>query len=376
MDFLEPQDEHFGYAGFADFLDGKKPLVRRAEILFDEEIGALRIIAPQQRERRWPFQAIREIPDQAGRDMLVLGCLDEPLARLMVDETDAIRHILRRCPDLHRRPPAQGQGRLIGWAAAALASVALIIFGLVPILANQLAGFIPPEGERALGDATYEQIRDALSESGFQPLPVCSGAKGRDALEQMQARLTEGVDLPYPLTVTVLDHPMVNAFALPGGRVVFFRGLIEEAGAAEEVAAVLAHEIGHVAARDPTRIALRSAGSVGVLGLVLGDFAGGAVVLFLAERLIEASYSQEAEAAADAFAAERLAAAGVPPDALARFFRRLQKKHGDADGIVAHFLSHPRLAERIASAEGTAAPGETRPILGKAEWAALRQICD
>ena len=51
----------------------------------------------------------------------------------------------------------------------------------------------------------------------------------------------------------------------------------------DDVAAVLAHEIGHVAARDPTRIALQTAGSAGLLGLVLGDFAGGTIAeLFIA----------------------------------------------------------------------------------------------
>lgn len=67
---------------------------------------------------------------------------------------------------------------------------------------------------------------------------------------------------------------------MPGGLIILFRGLIDAAESSDEVAAVYAHELGHVVARDPTRIALRSAGSIGVLGLLLGDFAGGAVVLF------------------------------------------------------------------------------------------------
>jgi beta-barrel assembly-enhancing protease len=74
-------------------------------------------------------------------------------------------------------------------------------------------------------------------------------------------------------------------------------------------------------------------------------------VLFLVERLIEASYSQGAEAAADAFAHDRLRAADLPPGALATFFDRLRAEHGDAEGFVAHFLSHPQLGDRIARAE-------------------------
>nr|WP_283054483.1 M48 family metallopeptidase [Thetidibacter halocola] len=192
----------------------------------------------------------------------------------------------------------------------------------------------------------------------------------------MEARLAAAMPEGQPLSVHVLDHKMVNAFALPGGYVVFFRGLIDEAGSPEEVAAVFAHEIGHVVSRDPTRHALRSAGSIGVLGLVFGDFAGGALVLFLAERLIDAQYSQSAEAAADAFAADLLLAAGLPPDALAEMFERFRRLGGDDEGIMAHFMAHPRLGDRIAAAR-TATPPDfaATPLLNDDEWRALKAIC-
>ena len=65
----------------------------------------------------------------------------------------------------------------------------------------------------------------------------------------MVARLDADARLPYPLRVSVLDHGMANALAVPGGRILIFRGLLEAADNPEEVAGVLAHEIGHVAAR-------------------------------------------------------------------------------------------------------------------------------
>ena len=170
---------------------------------------------------------------------------------------------------------------------------------------------------------------------------------------------------------------MVNAFALPGGYVVFFRGLIEKAEEPEEVAAVFAHEVGHIAARDPTRIALRSAGSIGVLGLLLGDFAGGAVVLFLAERIIQADYTQEAEGAADTFAHKVLLAADLPPSAIATFFERLDAENDEDAGLMAHFMTHPALGDRIAAARAAEpADAEFRPLLTPQEWSALQSICD
>ncbi len=157
----------------------------------------------------------------------------------------------------------------------------------------------------------------------------------------------------------------------------FFRGLIEAAEHPDEVAAVFAHEIGHVVNRDPARGALRSAGSIGVLGLVFGDFAGGAAVLFMVERLIDATYSQEAEASADSFAHGVLAKGGMSPDALASFFERLRAKYGDSEGIVAHFMAHPSLGNRITAARYAASriTGPKRPSLGEEDWQDLRGIC-
>jgi beta-barrel assembly-enhancing protease len=362
-------------SAFADFFDGESAVVRRVAVAL--EPAALVLTPPEGAPLRWPLADLRAIPDQALPRILVLTATTHPLARLHLSDAGLRRDVAARAPALRMGQPVRGRGRIAAWAAAAVASVALIILVLVPAMADQLARILPPAGEKALGDATLGQIREALDRTGLDGLPTCEAPAGRAALDRLTARVTDGLDLPYDLTVTVLDHEMVNAFALPGGHVVFFRGLLREARTPGEVAAVLAHELGHVVARDPTRGALRTAGSIGVLGLLFGDFAGGAAVLFLAERLIEARYSQGAEAAADAFAHQRLLAVDLPPAALATFFTRLRAEHGDAEGLVAHFLSHPQLGDRIARAEAAGAgQGTTRPALTAAEWAALRAICD
>ncbi|MDJ0826551.1 MAG: M48 family metallopeptidase [Rhodobacter sp.] len=374
---MTPAPQIAAVEAYADFLDGDVAVVRRVRLSLDEPAAALVVAPPEAAPQAWPFAEIRQLRDQASGGEVIVHRIGDPVARLILRDPATIRLVEARCPNLHRRPPAQNTGRLAAWAAAALASVALIIFVLVPAMANRLAGFLPPAGERALGDTTLEQIRTALDDTGFRPLPFCTAPAGTAALERMTGRLTAGVALPYPVTVHVLDHDLINAFALPGGYVVFFRGLIEEAETPDEVAAVLAHELGHVVNRDPTRIALRSAGSIGVLGLLLGDFAGGAVVLFLAERLIQATYTQEAEAAADAFAHATLAAAGIPPSALGTMFQRLLEEYGDAEGIVAHFMSHPALGDRIEAARRADAglTGALRPSLDATDWRALQRIC-
>lgn len=353
------------------YFDGQSAAAQEVRLVMDEAAQQL-VLRGEVVDVAWRFVDIRLVPDQAGRRGLVLRSISDPAARLLT----AHRDIAERFPARHRAMVQTERGRILRWAMAAVASVALIVFVLVPTMANQLARFIPPEGEKALGDATLAQIRGALDETSGIGLGICSSAEGTKAIDTLAARLSADVELPVSLTITVLDHPMINAFALPGGHVVFMRGLLEAAERPEEVAAVFAHEMAHVVSRDPTRHALRSAGSIGVLGLLFGDFAGGALVLFLAERLIEAQYSQGAEAAADVFAYEVLMAADVPPSALGDMFEHLRKKTGDIEGISAHFLSHPSLGARIQEARAATPQGfEARPILSEAEWTALRGIC-
>ena len=79
-------------------------------------------------------------------------------------------------------------------------------------------------------------------------------------LDAIVARLAAATPTPRTIRAFVVDRKQVNAFAAPGGHVVLFRGLIEQAGNPEEVAGVLAHEIQHVAQRHATRALEASTG--------------------------------------------------------------------------------------------------------------------
>jgi Zn-dependent protease with chaperone function len=367
---------------FVDYFDGETPTPRRVELRFE---GVFLSLTPSEGTPvRWHLADLRRVPDQAGgteKAGVVLALIDGSPQRLYIPASqphlaDAIAFA---SPAKSAPPPVPGmRKRLLGLSLAAVASVALILFVLIPVMADQLARFLPPDGEKALGDVTFEQIRVALDQDGGDGVRICELPEGQQALEKMTARLAKHTTFPYPLTVHVLEHQMVNAFALPGGHVVLFSGLIEAAETPEEVAAVLAHEMGHVAARDPARGALRSAGSIGVLGLVFGDFAGGTVALFLANQLIEASYSQSAETAADVYATDLMVQAGLPPEALGVFFQRLRDLYGDQEGLVQHFSTHPALRDRVqAAAEAGRRSGAQAqsPVLSRREWQALRRIC-
>lgn len=335
-------------------------------ILFDDEADTM----------RWPRQDIRALRDQAGADQVILRLEEESEARLVLEHEDAIRWVFQTCPNLDKHPQdTLGTRLVLKWTAGAIVSFLLLLFVIIPTLAEWLAPIVPKETQVALG----AQIRGqavTLFARGVPEKRYCVDPSGQRALQSMVDRLATDETLPFDLRLAVVDSKIVNTFAMPGGHIVVLSGLITDAETADEVAAVLAHEIGHIAARDPMRTAMRSAGSAGLLSLALGDFLGAGVLATISSQLIDARYSRAAETAADHYAADLLAQSGVPPDALARFFDRLSEAQGDGRSIPPYFASHPPLAERSATLRDSAMPKRARPILSDAEWAALRSVCD
>lgn len=324
----------------------------------------------------WAYADMRNVADLAnhkGASFRVMG----GLGRLNITDEALVGRLKNLAPNLTKSDiPATMWKRIGMWGAGAVASVIIIVFVIIPGLANQLATMIPVDKEIALGQATLKQIERVLGYGEDRPL-TCTGQKGQAALDKMTARLSAHFDSPYPLEIKVFNHKMPNAFAVPGGQIVLFNGLIEMAGSPEEVAAVLSHEIGHVINRDPTRLTLRSAGSVGILGMVFGDFAGGAVALVIAERLIAADYSQDAETNADSFAHKLLQDAKLPSAPMAGFFEKLKDKYGGGSKLLSHIASHPDLAGRAKAAHDADTIGD-RPfeaILSASEWKDLRGMC-
>ena len=357
------------------FHDGETAARREVSFEIDASAGWLKISRQDGRAlATWPLAGLLEARDHGWGKALVVYPQGSD-ARLVISGVYEVRQMRLAAPNMRRAVVDRRQlRRVFKWAAGAAAALALLLFVILPGLADLLARWIPPEREAAFGRGLLTQFARLLTDTEDSD-GLCRDPVADAALAGLAARLTGPTDLPYPIEIHIMNHPMVNAFALPGGQVVLMRGLIDAAADGQEVAAVLAHEIGHVVARDPTRIALRAAGSAGLLGLFFGDFAGGSIAAALSEALMQASYTREAETAADAFGHAALARADLPPEAMARFFERLRAEFGDADGPVAAFLSHPRLADRIAAAEAADGGEADAQAFSDDDWAALRNIC-
>ncbi len=325
----------------------------------------------------WPYDQIEGLsaPDSVLRlgrrgsaTLERLEVLDPALAA----EIDARASLVDRRGLLQRRQ----RMRVIGWSVAATASLVLVAWFGVPAIAARLTPLLPPAAERKLGDAVNMQVRGMLDthkagvsfECGTTPAETA----GRAALDKMLRRLEAAASLALPLRADVVRRDEANAVALPGGQVYVFRGLIAKAETADEVAGVIAHEIGHVAHRDGTKAVLQGAGLSFLFGMLLGDFVGGGAVVFAAKTVLQSSYSREAETEADAYGAELMNRAGGDAHALATM---LDKIGGATEPGMTILLNHPETKARVAVINKLAATRPSSSFLDAGEWAALKTIC-
>ena len=145
------------------------------------------------------------------------------------------------------------------------------------------------------------------------------------AIQRMVDRLAEQVpDKDLKFETRVLRHEQQNAFALPGGQIVVFSGLMQQAEKPEEVAGVLAHEIAHVTERHGIERLVQGLGVIGALQLLLGDVGG---LLATAGELLTLaainSYSRDQESEADREGVALMHRAQLNPAALADFLQKL-----------------------------------------------------
>jgi len=145
------------------------------------------------------------------------------------------------------------------------------------------------------------------------------------------------------------DSKTVNAFATPGGYLYVYRGLLETADNEAELAAVMAHETGHVVARHAARSLVAAYGLDAISSLAAGNNPGllAQLTTSIAGKGLLLSHSRADETEADEYGARYASAAGYDPRAFATFFERLQKSEGSSPAILSYLSDHPATGERI-----------------------------
>lgn len=323
----------------------------------------------------WPAGDVRLVERPIAGAELRLRREGRDAARIVFSDDAPLAALRACCPDLYRFSPGfrKTWRPVLFWGGGAVLSVAFLFLVVIPFLAARGADWIPDLVQADLGELVADQLAGMFSDK-TGAAAFCSSPDGDRALKALTDRLMAVTEHDGPVTVRVVDTPVVNAFALPGGQILLFEGLLDFAPDSEAVAGVLAHEIGHVLHRHPMEVFLKNVGSGALIGLLLGDVTGGAIIVTAAQLYLRASYGQDAETQADQEAIALLNLSDIRADTYADFYARLRARDGEAEGVLAFLSTHPGHEEREARVRATATGSGS--ALSDAEWTALRSICD
>ncbi|WP_294056699.1 M48 family metallopeptidase [Sphingomonas sp.] len=242
---------------------------------------------------------------------------------------------------------------------------AVIVFAVLSVLVVVAVLMSPPLIASAIPRSTEREMGDLMI--GDVGTRACHTKDGDAALAALEQR----IGAPNGVDIRVVSIPIPNAVTFPGGHILVFSGLLDQAASADEVAGVLGHEIGHYEHRDPLEGLIRDLGLSAVFQGMNGNVAG------LSHAVLGASYSRNAEARADSYAIETLQKHQVSTKGAADFFRRMEKEEKElgAHGVIqGYFASHPGSASRAAEFDKGDVKG-ARPVLDAEQWRALRHIC-
>ncbi len=209
--------------------------------------------------------------------------------------------------------------------------------------ANSLANHAPVAWEEHLTDKVIaEHPKLFVTDTNDARITVVT---------QLVARLAAALppaERHYQFRAVILDRYIDNAFALPGGRIFVFKGLLDRVQKPEELAGVLAHEMAHVTQRHGLRKLIASGGPYYILRLFVGDQQEVLSVISAGSQLlVNQFYSRDTEREADTIGWHYLMAANIDPRGLVDFFK-LETEGENADTVPEMFRSHPATSERIA----------------------------
>lgn len=262
---------------------------------------------------------------------------------------DAIRAFIRR----HKR--------VLRWGCLAALILVLVIIvaaawglyrgalGLKDVVKDSVAGKsmpsipairLPLEWEKPLGDSALAQLRGQYS--------FVTDRRVLDPLDRLAAPLLNlSAESSGRFTLMVTSSKEINAFALPGGTIVFHRGLLERARTAEEIQGVLAHEMAHVQKRHGVLQLVKNLG----MELAIQQLSGGEsrvldTLIRDSGQLVSLKFSRDAERAADDLGWELLERAKINPQGMTDFFAALMENAG-AGPAIPLLSTHPAPRERI-----------------------------
>lgn len=223
------------------------------------------------------------------------------------------------------------------YVLGSLATFIIFLYLSFNIFSDLIAGSIPVSWEKTIGNAGLasmtngKMIKDPALQKPVETIGKYLQSKGNNS--------------DYDFKFYVINDDNVNAFALPGGNVVVFTGLLKYSGSPEEVAGVLAHEIQHVYRKHGMKRIVKRFGLSIFLSLMFGSI--GSQLDAIGGDLASLKFDRDEESEADRLGLELLYNAGVDPQGMLSFFKKLKERDKDLPEVLSFFSTHPSTENRI-----------------------------
>lgn len=326
------------------YYDGKTSVSHQASLSLEKDYWLI------QYDREFETQSVRWEVGQVERDMgfnslfifrygdfprQTLECKDEnllvELKRLYQEKAffDKKLNVL-----LHKNTTV-----LVGLTLGLIGVLLVSYFYILPWFSEKVAEQIPVRTEIDLGETMFENAINHYKKNDSLTVRV------NDFVKEIDFKTN------YPIKVTVVHEDDMNAFALPGGNIIVFDKILGKMKSADELAALLAHEVSHVHYRHSLKNIFRSLSGYLVISLLFNDING--ITAILADNsnmLLNLNYSRNLETEADEKAVEILKANGLNLNGLVELFTLLESETNKV-ATIKLLSTHPLTTERIAFAK-------------------------
>lgn len=227
---------------------------------------------------------------------------------------------------------------IIGLIAVFGLSLWLSYIFLLPTIADSIAKSFPKEYEISMGESLYKSVLAGEEIDSVKTKEI------NHFFNQLEIKKS------YPVKITVVKSKVVNAFALPGGGIVVYDELLNKVSSADQLAALLAHEYGHVEKKHATRNLFRTLSGYIFISVLFSDLNSVAnVIVENANQLRNLSYSRELESEADNYGLLILKENNLSGAGMQKLFE-LFKEEGGSMEVDELLSTHPDLDSRIENA--------------------------
>lgn len=287
---------------------------------------------------QWPINEVEAQFDRSSQSTRIINPQFKQYT-IHVEGSDGLDYIqamqLENRKPWHRKVNGREWGRNAAIFFGIIGGLVLLYFLIVPWLAESMASRVSVKTEEQFGNAVYDALIADM------PVDAQATAQVNQFFDAMHVRTA------YDIRISVVNGATVNAFALPGGRIVVYTALLDKIESYPELAALLSHEFTHVNNKHSTKSIFRQLGSKVFIGLLLGKF--GSVTSILvdhADNLKSLKYSRSLEKEADLGGLQLLRDREIDPAGYRQLFEHLRASTPGSD-VPTILASHPDIQDRI-----------------------------